>query len=336
MRKIGGFFALEMPQAEAAHSVLALWQGHYPAAAFLGNSRSAFHWLILQVCPKTIWLPAYCCTALAQAVPKNVKLAFFPITPQLSPETDYLKKHVRPNDLVLAIDYFGKNPEPDFLSLKESLPGVTWVEDRAQAMHPSEQSWGDFILYSPRKLLGVPDGGLLISTKTPLPPRKQEWKNSIDASVPALMRYEDKEERYNEKWYAASRDYENQMGVSANKMYRLTYDILRATPVAPLMHARKANYAVLHELLDDIALFNYNNSFVPFGFPIKIPNRAALAKTLHGLGIFAAHHWPELPSSVSEFPEAHALCHHMLTLPVDHRYGIEDMQKIAQCVRGAL
>jgi len=333
--KTGGFFALEIPLAVTQHSVLSLWDMG-GGLGYFTNARSAFHWLLQSMAPRTVWLPAYCCRALAQAVPEAMGVRYFPLGKNLSPDCDYLRKHVAAGDLVLAIDYFGRNPEGDFLELVTSMPEVTWVEDRAQAMQPAARAWGEYVLYSPRKLLGVADGGILASRKA-LDFGKQESIPSSDFIRPSLLRYEDVDETHNGIWYAAFREKENNMGVSAAPMSRLSHAILASTDARPLMQARRSNFAVLMELLHDVVLLPpEDKNFVPLGFPVRLKESRHVASQLHAQGIFAANHWPDMPSDSVEFANEHALAAEILTLPVDHRYGRADMELMAQLVKSAL
>jgi len=333
--KIGGFFPLHLPERAKKNSVLALWGVPAHPHLFFGNARSALSCLLQLKKPAILWLPAYSCMALAEAA-GGTRLRFFPLRADLSPDADFLKSRVKPGEAVVAIDYFGRGPGPEFLKLVRSAPDILWIEDRAQAFLPAREPWGDYVLYSPRKLLGVPDGGILVSRWQALPAPEQPGHEDAGFLRAALLRYEDRDEKQNDVWYAAYTEQEENMQVSLRAMSRISRCILAAADPAPLMRKRKANYDALMAELGDIALLPAAADFVPFGFPVRVPERAKLASGLHAQGIFAAHHWPELPSPASQFAAEHRLAERLLTLPVDHRYGRREMRRIAAAVRKAL
>jgi len=337
-KKIGGFFPLDLPLPKVSQNILALWQASEYSHLFFANGRSALNHLLKLKNTKTLWLPAYSCTSLTEAAQNTgASLRFFPITEQLSPDCGYLKKNIKSKDAVLAIDYFGRNPDVAFTHLVNEYSDIDWIEDRAQALSPGTSPWGDFIIYSPRKLLGVPDGGVLVSRKSKLPEVKQALNPDADFIKPSLLRYEDKEEAHNNIWHAANSAHEKSMVASNFPMSRISRDILAATKPAPLISARKANYRVLMKALQNIALLpDDDTSFTPLGFPIRLKNRQKVATFLHTNGIFAAIHWPELLCSPNEFAFEHELKTHILTLPCDHRYDKSDMEKIASLTQEAI
>lgn len=333
--KVGGFFPLELP-SPVEGNVWSLW-GLDDKALCMRNARSALNLLIALRNPNAVWLPAYSCPALAQSVPPFVPVRFFPLDKDLSPDVAYLRTHVKKGDMVVAIDYFGRPPAADFCVMAVSTPDIIWVEDRAQAMHTGEDAWGGYELYSPRKLIGVPDGGILASKNLPLPVLENAFLPAPDFIHASLLRAEDATEAHNDQWYAANRTYENTMGVEDIPMSRISRAILKSTDARPLMEARRTNHTVLQEMLPDLAaLERMDGDYVPFGFPIRVKESDRIANTLHAEGIFVARHWPELPSDAQEFHHEHVLARHMITLPVDHRYNPQQMEMMAKRVRMAL
>jgi len=337
-KKIGGFFPLGLPLSEIPQNILTLWQIQKYSHLFFANGRSALHHLLKFLSPKTLWLPAYSCAAIVEAAQNTgALLRFFPITEQLLPDSRYLKKNIKPKDAVLAIDYFGRNPNTEFTDFAKEYSDIDWIEDRAQALSPGTAAWADFVIYSPRKLLGVPDGGILVSRKSELPRSKPPFNLDADFIKPSLLRYEDREETHNNIWHGANTAYEKSLAVIDFTMSRISHDILAATDPKPLITARQDNYRLLMQKLQNLALLTGDdNNFAPLGFPIRVKNRKKVAAFLHAKGIFAAHHWPELPCAPDAFVFEHELAANILTLPCDHRYGKSDMEKIASLTQEAV
>lgn len=335
---IGGFFALEPPLRAKAGSVWSLWQLARRSHALFTNGRSALNHALRQHQPLRLWLPAYSCESLRQAAEGAVaELHFFPLMQNLSPDCAFLARSIKPGDAVLAIDYFGRPPSPDFLAFVRRHPKILWIEDRAQALYPSASAWGEWVLYSPRKLLGVADGGIIVSRQKKFPAFKALPHTKPEFIHAALLRYEDEAELYNDAWYRAYMQQEQQMCVGNLGMSRLTQEVLAATDAKALIRARRRNEGLLRRLLGDLALLPAGDGqYAPFGFPIRVPDREKFAAYLHTHGIFAAHHWPRMPSPIKEFPFEHALSDAIITLPVDHRYAPGQMRHMAALVRQGL
>ncbi len=153
----------------------------------------------------------------------------------------------------------------------------------------------------------------------------------------SLLRFEDIEQTRNDVWYAAYRQAEEAMKPEIKAMSRLSQWILHHTPWRLLGKDRQKNFRYLQKHLRDIALIqDFPRDAVPFGFPIQVKNRDNIIKKLHAKKIFAAIHWPNLPSSAKAFPFEHQMAKSILTLPCDHRYTEEEMQHIVLELRKIL
>jgi hypothetical protein len=111
----------------------------------------------------------------------------------------------------------------------------------------------------------------------------------------------------------------------------------RATDFASLAAKRIENYLALLEHLDGAALFcELPSGVVPLGFPIRVSKRDVIRERLFERSIYPAVHWQFGDAVPARFRGSHQLSSEMLTLPCDQRYGVEDMRRIAELVRGAL
>ena len=116
--------------------MLAAWTAGVTGAWLLHNARSALHALWSAWMPSRVWLPAYVCTEVATAVPRDIEARYYPLDDALAPRVDFLAARVCDGDSVLAIDYFGRPAGADFVSLVRERTAVDWIEDRAHALDP--------------------------------------------------------------------------------------------------------------------------------------------------------------------------------------------------------
>ena len=131
----------------------------------LVTARSGIFLLCKLLKPGRVWLPAYLCHSMVESVKfADTNIEFYPVSVDLKlAELDWTSK-VRAGDIVVCIDYFGFESETEVhRAVKERDAWL--VQDAAQALLSEyERPQADFVLYSPRKFLGLPDGGIIQST----------------------------------------------------------------------------------------------------------------------------------------------------------------------------
>jgi len=338
LRPIGGFLPLRLPASEtSSDSPLAQWTNGFPTSWLLHNARSALHALWDVIRPRRIWLPAYVCAEVAASVPSGVDTSYYPLDERLLPRVDFLSGHILDGNHVLAIDYFGRPANPEFIDLVHIRPDIGWVEDRAHVLDPPDSAWGDWLLYSPRKLFGVPDGGILVAHRKALWPLPTTAATDFSFALPLVERFEDRNETDNQRWYTNYVQQEAAMGIGMQSMSRLSLELLKALDARGDRAVRRENYRILHDRLRQYAYFpEAVVSFAPLGFPIRAKSAATLSKGLSERGIFAARHWANLPSDPLVFATEHRLAKELLTLPCDYRYGEADMHRVADAVFEAM
>jgi dTDP-4-amino-4,6-dideoxygalactose transaminase len=270
-------------------------------------------------------------------VPAHCVTEFYALDDQLLPIVSELERRIMPGDYVLAVDYFGRPASMSIDSLVKKRPDVGWIQDCAHALDGPACAWGDWQIYSPRKLLGVADGGIAMSVRKPLPSIDFQRLQDQSFTLPSIERLEDREGTQNVDWYAHYREAEAHMQVGLVKMSELAVAVMRTVSVSTDRHARIRNYGFLHQRLARNALFKDNSAaFTPLGYPIVVDSAGLTSERLARNGIFAARHWADLPSDAVRFKHEHDLSRRLLTIPCDYRYGEADMQHVADEVERAL
>jgi hypothetical protein len=126
-----------------------------------------FRCLIIPNSQVNVWLPDYFCNeSTVQIRSLGIKLSFYPILSDGKPDLPFCNKmleNAQP-DVILYVNYFG---EPLFSEGLGEIAKETkaWlIEDSAHCLKPEKGigSFGDFVIYSPHKLLSIPDGALLV------------------------------------------------------------------------------------------------------------------------------------------------------------------------------
>lgn len=340
---IGGFFGAEdaAPRPLAGGGVLGLWAGGDRPHHLRDSAGAAFGALARALAPPRIWLPGWFCAPFATGLPAD-RLRLYRVTADLAPDTASLGG-LGPGDLLLAVDHFGQSPGPAWAAFAAARPDVTFVEDCAQALAPGTAPWGDWRLHSPRKLMGVPEGGLLVATSAraravlPPPGLPSDPARSAARARPVALRRDHPGD--NALWHPLHQAAEA-MGDNADRAIApAARDLLARIDPAPMIAARRANAARLFHRLPSATvplLDMANPPFAPFGLPVLVDpdRRDALLARLHAQGIFPAVHWRDILSPPG-WTDDHARARAILTLPCDHRYGAADMDRLAAALAAA-
>ena len=335
---IGGFFERHEPDGAATGpSVLGAWTAGRPYAAFV-NARSAFAALAAMFPHAGLWLPAFLCADLAQTA-YAARTRFYPVQDGFEPDLARVVVEAKAGDLVLVAAYFGLPISATARKVLARRPDLRVVEDRAQALGPGLGAGPGWRLYSPRKLLGVADGGLLVA---------HDQMDGLPSPVGAadsealwrapLMRAEDPAGLRNAEWHAANQAKEAAMTVNSEAMTELSLSILSATPLASLAALRLANWSVLDADLRAWAALPADPAAPPLGYVLRLePDvRDRVLQGLHAQRIFAAVHWPRIAAPSEDFPREASWTRELITLPCDHRYDAQDMSRVASAVKALL
>ncbi len=335
-RIMGGMFGL--PVDLAACGTLPPFASD--RAVYMANGRSCLVLLIELLSPARVWLPAYLCPSIIAAVRKTgVPICFFENDYNLRVIPESLSG-VRQGDLVEVVDYFGF-PADERVMHQVRETGAWLLEDACQAMLTDGIGKNaDFILFTPRKFVGIPDGGILVSNRKDIgfkditlePPPSPWWMKALSAAV---LRREFDLYRGSRRWFELYQELEEGMPMGRYAMSDLSKTLMNtAFDYASIARRRVENYQVLAGELSHLALYpSLASGVVPLGFPVRLANRDEVLKKLYGHDIYPPVHWQFRGILPAEFTESYRLLDDIMMLPCDQRYGRADMLRLAGLVR---
>lgn len=334
---VGGLFGLQAEKDVGAEAPPFLGPRHL----LLVNARSAFVLLARELEPPRVWLPSYLCKTIVQALP-GATIHFYPVDARLQIASNVWISEVQAGDLVVFIDYFGF--AADSLAIGGVKQRGAWVlEDASQALLSRVTNpLSDFVVYSPRKFLGVPDGGILLfqsgrsfAYEPLLEPPAAWWLQAWRAS---LLRREFDRHGGARHWYDLYRAIEDATPYEPVRMSQLSAWLLQHHfNYAEIARRRIANYQRLLDGLGEYALFpSLPEGVVPLGFPICIAQRAGVQQQLFAHNIYPPIHWEIAGVVPRTYGESHHLASQILTLVCDQRYGKEEMVRTIYLVRQAI
>lgn len=334
----GSYLEFELASLpEAPDNVWRWWTRRGETTTF-ATARHALQWIVSCLGCARIWLPAYICPEVpASLACTSSEVRYYSIYSNLSYDSGALRG-VAEGDAVLFINYFGRPPDSAFLDTLHGLVGITVIEDCAHALEPVKHTPAHWQMFSPRKLMGVPDGGLAVHLGGTMPPPPErdlpDAASLLQRFTPCLLGLEDRGRHLGQ--YSAYRNSEYLLSHCRADMMVTSRHMLQRLSRTGVASQRRKNWCILHELLAEYALWDEPDPhFTPLAYPLCVDEPAAVASALASKGIFCPRHWPELPCS-SVFVEAHRLAGRILSVPCDQRMNVEDMSYVGRSVRAVL
>lgn len=314
MKIIGGIFPLPdikpLPEDQ---------QAKLPTGIYTANARCGLYLINRWYAPSLIWLPDFLCPKIIDSF-ENVGIRFYKTT---NLQADLSTLMPKPGEIVLAIDYYGFPTAEPVLAHARNL-GVRTIQDCSQSLiNTPYSSNADFIIYSLRKQLPVPDGGIVIQTKyniySTLKNDPRYWAGENMFAMEYRKLYEDD----NATWYRLFTETKNIAPVGPFRMHQYTSSVLTSLNLNDIATQRKDNYRYLYFHLQRYSLTGRLPDHVsPSGFPIVLDNRDAVQQHLADHKIFCPIEWKCY----------HPLSDKVLIIPCDQRYDEEDMERIIQCL----
>lgn len=312
---------------------------------FLNGGKSSIKFILntIDIQPSQfIALPSYLCPSIVDIFENlNINYKFYSINKNFEINIDKLDSLVKNKNIfaVFFINYFGffyNNKTKSYLSnLKEK--GILLIEDAVHCFYLNREDKfiGDFVFNSYRKFLPI-DGSIILSNKKyKAIPIKDSYFYLIERSrkfKKAFIKGKNiSEELILKEFEKAHKNYYLRDNFySMNHKYQ---NFLKHFPKDFLSSKRLENYIYLFQNLKFIKEIEFvfkdlpSSEVVPLSFPIFIKNRDYIRKKLMEYNIFAPIHWSlENCSWLNDFDDSIYMSSNLLSLPIDWRYSISDME----------
>ena len=278
------------------------------------------------------FVPYFTCDTVLEALEEqNISVERYHLTEDMLPENLEQMRREAGDTGILLVNYYGLMGA----QTKKCMSGFQRVIlDNTQAFfEPPVLQTGVSNIYSCRKFVGVPDGAYLIEKNTNAPALSSElsWNHyefichSYECGTNAA---------YQENLENDARFHSERAGMS-----QLTRDVLACADYQGIYEARRTNFLHLQERLGAINRMKFSESdAAPYLYPFWTERdqgavlRAALLKEKIYPPVLGKD-W--LVSCTADSLEAQ-WTRDVLYLPVDQRYGTEDMDVISDVVLNVL
>ncbi|THF64141.1 glycosyltransferase [Pseudothauera rhizosphaerae] len=335
MPTLGGFMELGLLDIpEAQDSVWAHWTKGQEVACFAHPLAALLAWLYHRRV-RRLWLPVVGSRLIKEEL-RNlwVPYQFYPVGGDFSPPIDFIAQ-TQPGDAVLTCSWLGRPPAAEMRRALAERDGVLWIDDRSLALWPGTPHEADVTLYSPARVLGVPDGGILVGEGVTVLQPAHENENAFAAKRRELLLERFEHPAVDGALFAREQAIELENPLPGGAMSRLSASMLARIPLHDVIVRCRENWSLLHGLLGDWSLWPESRTvdFTPSVFPMMVPETIPpifLLTALNRRGIVCSGFDMALTAKYEgSLGEEVELLKRLLCLPCDHRYGEEDMRRMA-------
>lgn len=314
MEAIGGYFSLELPQREEYHK----------NAIRLNTGRNCLEYILRVRGYKKVYVPYYTCEAVMEPINKmGIPFEFYHIDIHFEVRDRFTLKK---GEALLYTNYFGLKQR--YVEQLAEKIGSRLIVDNTQAFYAKPLSGID-TFYTCRKFFGVPDGAYLYCDKEFNEEIEQDY--SYERVAHLVKRIDLSAEEGFKDFRRVDDGLDNQ---PIRKMSKLTQRMMQGIDYEAAALRRRANYQMLQEALDkenNIEL-PMDVDAVPMVYPYLIPVEGLREKLIEKK-IFVARYWPNVMEWTTKEDIDYLLAYQMQPLPIDQRYGEDDMNRIIGIVK---
>ena len=312
MREIGGYIELDRYNNELLHK----------KAIALNCGRNCLAYLIETKNIKTIWLPYFLCDSV-----RNVCVKYGVVARYYHVGTDWTIQDIalQQDEYLYVVNFYGQLSREYLASLKEKYERV--IVDNSQAYFEMPVDGLD-TLYTCRKYFGVSDGAFLYTDEV------LERELPIDESFERIRYVLGRFERTAQDFYKESVENNKIFADEPIKyMSKLTRNLLCGIDFERVRKTRTENFSYLNEKLAHINKITVKNVEGAFMYPLMIDNAQELKKRLLENKIYIPTLWPNILDDLPKDWLEYKLANEILSLPVDQRYGKDEMEHIVGIFR---
>lgn len=314
MEPIGGYFSLELPIHEEYHK----------DAIRLNTGRNCLEYVLRARKYNKVYIPYYTCDVILEPFHKlDVNYEFYHINLDFEIVDDI---QLSAGEALLYTNYYGlKHRYVEYLAEQY---GQQLIVDNTQAFYDKPVNGID-TFYTCRKFFGVPDGAYLYTDQ--LLDEKLEQDESYERMSFLLKRID----LGAEAGYADFREQSHLLvGQPIKRMSKLTERLMQSIDYEGVANCRRKNFLFLHGVLQKSngLQFSLEDDAVPMIYPY-LTDQKVLREHLISNKVYVARYWPNVIDWAGEGSTESLITDQLVPIPIDQRYGKEEMIRILQTIR---
>ena len=315
MQPIGGYFSLELSYGEEYHK----------DAIRLNTGRNCLEFILRAKGYKKVYLPYYTCEVVLEPFKKlGISYEFYHIDINFEIRDSFTLKA---DEALLYVNYYGLKQR--YVEQLANKTGDRLIVDNTQAFY-AKPIEGIDTFYTCRKFFGVPDGAYLYTDA------KVDFKMEQDVSYDRVSFLVKRLDLGAEAGYADFLEQRKRLvGQPIKRMSYLTTQLMNGIDYQTAAQKRRENYNYLHQNLaetNQISL-ELDEDAVPMVYPY-LTKKGKLKQKLIDERIYVATYWPNVLEWSKDIDLECVLVRNTCFLPIDQRYGIGEMERIINVIKG--
>lgn len=321
--------------------------------AYLRNGREALLYASCNCKPgkeAIILCPAYSCWSMTAPFEfSGWTIVYYRLNEDLTVDEDYLKMLLRgcKADAILTMNFYGSASTSAAITIvKKFNEKINVIEDFSHCTFCLEQIFNeqvDYYVSSIRKSIGVCDGAIILSKKSP----NKAYIGSSASDFGQLRlgaqrqkgRYAFTKSQGDKDVFLSELRYGEEMIDKLDGVHpisELSLKQIESINGAEIAFARRENMKHLWSLLNGKVKMipGLERSFngAPFSLPILVDNRDDVQKKMAQKGVYAPVLWPANEDARKVCAISAYVSDHMLSIPIDQRYNYDDIEDIAKII----
>lgn len=315
IKPIGGYFEWEF----------ATNNGSFPHSdgVLLNSGRHSLEYILKSLDTiRCLWIPYYTCDVVLQPIERlRIPYSFYHINKDFTLAEEVALSE---GEYLIYTNYFGLMDA--YCKDLAKRYANQLILDYAQALFAPFIE-GINVFYSPRKFVGIPDGGIAYVNNIPSIEFHKDY--SYDKCAHLLKRHDlTPMDGYN--------DFRNNSHIIAvsplSSMSTLTKRMMSSLDFDFIRNQRVSNFSYLHKNLsnsNELQIPSFDSFSCPMVYPYYT-NDSKLRKHLISNQIFIATYWPNVLEWCKEDDIEYNLATKIIPIPIDQRYNEDDMRRIIQ------
>lgn len=316
MIELGGYVELDNYHMPMLHE----------GAIALNCARNALAYVLRARNIRKLWIPKLICDSVVGLCQREgVSFTFYSIGLDFLPVQEV---SLGENEWFYFVNYYSQF---DNVKISEYVTKYKRViVDQVQSYFQSPIAGVD-TLYTCRKYFGVTDGAFLYTEKV------LNQKIPVDESFERMQYLLGRYERTASEFYSEYVANEERFATEPIKqMSRLTQNLLHGIDYEHVKGVREENFRYLHKELGEINYLQINELSGTFMYPLLLANGAAIRKQLQNKKIYIPTLWPDVIMRCEAGDIEYQMAENILPLPIDQRYGTEEMMRIVEEIKKCL
>lgn len=350
-KEIGSIFPLSDEAIQKAESEQTPFTGD---RLYYSLCREALYDIALSLAEtnKRVLIPAYTCqTVITPFEEAGWQCEYYSIQKDLRIDVQSLLDAIEAYQpsLLVVHPYFGMDLNKEEVHALNNIreKGVYIVLDLTQCLFSiAEKSFASFEVASYRKWMPIPDGGYLINLSDSVQIAQPESENDefTEKEIAAMylrdQYFGNEQQRTKGISIRLSKmaDHLAESHITPHRMSKVAYNLLNSEDKEQNQKKRFANYSYLfNNVIDNQKVSKVCNSIkdvttAPLYFTIYVQDRQSLQRLLAQDSIYAPVIWPVEDERVLINEDVKYIYNHILAIPCDQRYNIDDMQRAVDII----